>query len=337
MSTATVSRALSTPKRVSEDKRQRIAEAIAATGYTLNQSARSLRLKEARTILVAMPNIGNPYYSTIVDSVLGTAAARGYGVLVVNRVPERQETWLRDYFLSNRADGLLLFDANVDLESLSGLPLNHGRLPLVCVSDEIVGRHYNLVTADNAEASKRAVEYLISLGHRRIGHVQGRFVRNYRNERFAGFCEAMQAAGLEIVPDWLFRGEHNTRGGLDAAEGFIALAERPTAMFCANDESAVGFLFGLRRHGLVCPEDVSVIGFDDVALCSHYAPPLTTMRQPRAEMGARAAEHLIDIIEGRAGGPPLREVLTCELVIRESTAPPLLVRQRRPAIATAGL
>ena len=321
VSAATVSRALSSPERVSASTRERVNEAVRATGYTINQAARSLRMRAAKTILIALPHIGNPFYSTILDAAVNEASSRGYGVLVANRLGENPTQWLRDYFFSNRADGLLLFDASLDTEELSNLPMVRDTLPLVVVCDELLDPRFHTVTTDNFEASRRAVQHLVELGHTRVGHVRGRQIKNLANQRWLGFQSAMHASGLAVRADWILQGDYSMPSGYDAGQQFAQLAERPSAMFIANDEMAIGFIAAIREHGLDCPRDVSLIGFDDIAVARHCAPPLTTMRQPREEIGTVAAEALIDILEGTPfERDPLRIVLNSELVLRASTA-----------------
>ena len=324
VSTATVSRALSSPERVSEQTRARISEAVRVTGYTPNQSARSLRQRTARTILVALPDIGNPFFSVILDAVEREAASRGYGVLVANRFPGNSSgVRMRDYFMSNRVDGLLLFDGSVDLEQLMMLTGDPAPVPLIVACEEIPNAPFHTVKTDNSYAAEQATRHLIELGHSRIGHIRGPRGNVLTGERELGFTRAMQAAGLEIRTDWLLPGAFDMEAGQIAAEHFMQLCERPTAMFAANDESAIGFISGLRQHGLDCPGDISVVGFDDLALAAHVWPPLTTMRQPRAALGRIAAGALIDLIEGeRRFRVPMHMVLSSELIVRGSTTRP---------------
>jgi len=322
VSTATVSRALSTPDRVTEETRARISEAIRATGYTLNQAGRSLRQRSARTILVALPDIRNTFFSSILDAIEREATNRCYGVLVANlflaHEPVRR---LQDYMLSNRADGLLLLDGSLDLAGLQALASPPNSVPLVVACEEIPNSGFHMVLTDNLQAAERATRHLIDLGHRRIGHLLGPEANVVARDRLAGFTKAIQAAGLSCRPSWLLRGNFEMESGFAAASHFMTLEERPTAVLAANDESAIGFLSGLRQHGIECPRDISVVGFDDLNVAAHYAPPLTTMRQPRELLGRMAAEALIDILEdsdqqrGR-----LRVVLNSALIVRESTA-----------------
>ena len=322
VSAATVSRALSAPERVSEGTRARVAEAVRTTGYTINQAARSLRMRNARTILIALPNIGNPFYSTILDAVVGEATSRGYGVLVASHESADSPEKLSDYFFSNRADGLLLFDGGIDARMLEGIQVHGGRLPLIVAYDEIPAPMVNSVATDNRAAARRATRYLFELGHRRIGHIVGHSRNEFPNERLVGFEEEAAALGLEVRPEWVFPGDYTMPAGIRAGERFAAMADRPTAMFAGNDEMAIGFISACRRLGVECPRDVSVMGFDDITIAAHYAPPLTTMRQPRDVIGRRATEALIDILEDpSATRAPLRLVLTSELVVRESTLP----------------
>lgn len=322
VSTATVSRALSSPERVSEGTRARISEAVRITGYTLNQAARSLRQRTARTILVALPDIRNTFFSDILDAIEREAALRGYGVLVANRFCGADSGQrLRDYFLSNRADGLLLLDGSVDLEQLLALTRAPASVPLVVACEEIPNSPFHTVKTDNAYAAELATRHLIGLGHSRIGHIRGPEGNVLTGEREAGFARALAAAGLVMRPEWLFEGNFGMERGLAAAECFVAMADRPTAIFAANDETAIGFLSGIRRHGIDCPRDVSVVGFDDLAVAPHFWPPLTTMRQPREALGRLAAEALIDLIEGQPRSRvPLHIVLSSEIIVRGSTA-----------------
>lgn len=322
VSTATVSRALSNPERVKQSTRDRIFLAVEATGYTANQSARSLRQQNSRTILVALPDIRNPFFSTILDAIEREAVRRGYGVLVANRFlgsqPGRR---IREYFASNRADGLLLLDGSIALEELLQLRSGHISMPLVVACEEIARAPFQTVTTDNAYAAYCATRHLIELGHRQLGHIRGPDGNPLTAERDAGFRRALREANIAVREEWIFSGNFEMQSGAAAAEQYTRLSRRPNAVFAANDESAIGFVSGLRQHGLECPKDVSVVGFDDLAIASHFWPPLTTMRQPREALGRLAAEALIDLIEGKSSrGVPQHIVLSSELIVRGSTA-----------------
>lgn len=320
VSAATVSRVLSSPERVSAATRDRVTAAVQDTGYTINQAARSLRLRNARTILMAAPNIGNPYYSVVLDAVIHTASERGYSVLVATRIGGDPNRWLADYLHSNRADGLLLFDGSLGTFGLSGLAGNGIDVPLVAAYDELPDPQFNSVLVDNRAAAARATQHLIELGHSTIGHVMSPSRNQAASERLIGFSDAMQQAGLPINPEWMFQGTYNLESGIAAAEQMLGLAEKPTAMFCGNDEMAIGLIHRLRLGGIECPRDISVIGFDDIAVARYAAPSLSTMHQPREEIGRLATGMLIDIIEGALPHTePAHVMLRAELVVRDST------------------
>lgn len=321
VSAATVSRVLSSPERVSEATRERVTLAVRETGYTINQAARTLRLQRAKTILTAMPGIGNPFYSTILDAVVTEATSRGYGVLVTGRLGDDPARWLSDYFLSNRADGLLLFDGFLDTRRLHGISGEGAALPLVAAYDELPDPQINSVITDNLQAAERAVEHLYELGHRRIGHISGPSRNTFPNERLVGYRKAMFEHRLAVRDEWIVPGDYTMESGKAAADHFASLDEVPTAVFAGNDEMAIGLIATLRRHGIECPRDISVIGFDDINVSQNYAPALTTMRQPREQIGRIATETLINILEGNRTSPdPVRVVLRSELIVRESTA-----------------
>jgi LacI family transcriptional regulator, repressor for deo operon, udp, cdd, tsx, nupC, and nupG len=323
VSAATVSRVLSSPERVSESTRQRVTIAVRETGYTINQAARTLRMQRAKTILTAMPGIGNPFYSTILDAVVTAAASRGYGVLVTGRLGDDPARWLADYYQSNRADGLLLFDGFLDTRKLHAITGANTQMPIVAAYDELPDPRINSVITDNLQAAERAVRHLYDLGHRTIGHISGPSRNTFPNERLVGYRKAMFEHRLEVREEWIFAGDYNMESGRAAASYFTSLKQMPTAIFAGNDEMAIGLIAALRKTGIECPRDISVIGFDDIGVAENYAPPLTTMRQPREKIGRIAAETLINILEGNVvSSDPVRVLLQSELIVRESTAPP---------------
>ncbi len=322
VSAATVSRVLSSPERVLESTRARVHTAVRETGYTMNQAARTLRLQRAKTILTAMPGIGNPFYSTILDAVVTTATSRGYGVLVTGRLGDDPTRWLSDYYLSNRADGLLLFDGFLDTRKLHGITGKNATMPLVAAYDELPDPQIHSVITDNLQAAERAVAHLADYGHRRLGHIGGPSRNTFPSERLVGYRKAAFERQLDAREEWIFAGDYSAPSGHAAARYFAGLPERPTAIFSANDEMAIGLIAEFRKYGIDCPRDISVIGFDDIIISQDYAPALTTMRQPREEIGRVATETLINMLEGNVVSPePVRILLKSELIVRESTAP----------------
>lgn len=323
VSTATVSRALSSPERVSEATRERVSAAVRSTGYTINQAAQSLRLRTARTIVIAFPNIGNPFYSNVLDAAVHEASSRGYGALVANRLGDDPTRWLRDYFRSNRADGMVLFDGSLDTGQLQGLRTPSGKFPLVVACDELQDSRLHSVMIDNRVAARDATRHLIDLGHRKIAHIHSPSKNpSMSSDRLLGFLEAMLEAQIAVPPEWILDGDFSLASGERAGAAFLNLSDRPTAVFSANDEMAIGFLTALRGAGVECPRDVSLVGFDDISVARCYVPALSTMRQPREEIGRLATKTLLDILESDTQRrSPLHIVLKADLMVRESTAP----------------
>ena len=172
------------------------------------------------------------------------------------------------------------------------------------------------------DAARQMVSYLISIGHRRVAHIRGPQGNVEAGERLAGYVEALKAAGLPVEDDFIWDGDFYLGSGIAAAGRFLANARPPTAVFAGNDQMAMGFITEVKNAGLSVPHDVSVAGFDDIEYSVIFDPPLTTMHQPRAELGRLAASELLRRISGDAtGSKPSRIRLDCELVIRESTQP----------------
>lgn len=322
VSAASVSRALSSPERVSDDMKQRVQAAVRATGYTLNQAARSLRLRHTRTILVAVPNISNPFFSPILAAVEMEAAARGFGMLIANAGPDTESRQrLRNYFHSGRADGLLLLDGTMPAKVLREVFPDPDNVPVVVACEDVPGSGLCTVKTDNVEASERVANYLIEAGHERIAHVTGPAGNPLTAERLEGFNRAAVAHGLQVPPEYVVQGAFTIESGAEAAQRLMGLVHPPTAVFCANDETAIGLISRMRTMGISCPDDVSVTGFDDIEMAAHSVPPLTTVRQPKHELGRLAAEALLDRLEGGGATHPTRIVLKSELIVRGSVRP----------------
>ncbi len=266
-----------------------------------------------------VPDLGNAFYSTIVDAVIREAAVSNYSVTVATSIADDPNRWIGDYLLSSRADGMLLFDGSLETNRLHGLD-GEGTLPLVAAYDEIPDEKINSVITDNRLAAMRAVRHLVEFGHRDIGHIIGPSRNANRNERHLGFLAAMAEAGLPVLDEWVYQGDYRVTSAEAAAEYFLTAPKLPTAVFAANDEMALGLIHRLRQNGVDCPRDISVIGFDDIPMSPYMTPPLTTMRQPRQQIGEVATRALINIIEGNSlADAPVHIVLKAELVVREST------------------
>lgn len=316
VSASTVSRTLSNPDLVADATRRSVEAAIERTGYRLNVAARNLRQRRTGGIVALVPNIANPFFSEILAGISSVLRGAGFGLLVADteELPEANGGF-SDFADRSRADGLIVLDGTVPSAVLTAPRCP----PVVLACEWIDGLAVPGVRADNCSGARLAVEHLAALGHTRIGHVAGPEGNVLTRSRRAAFAEALAERGLAAPTAWHFPGDFSLESGRRAAEAFLALADRPTALFCASDMMACGLIGGLVRAGLSVPGDVSVVGFDDVDLVAHTVPALTTIRQPRRRIGELAARMLLDTLGGEAPEPA---VLSVELVVRDSTAPP---------------
>lgn len=317
VSTATVSRVLSRPERVAEQTRQRVLAAVASLGYAPNVAARTLRTLRAAKILLTVPDISNPFFASVIRGAEEAARDAGYAVVVGDT---RHDPQVEDQYaemLSRReVDGLIFLGHRLPASLGPLLSRQGAAAPIVngCEYSPDIG--VPSVHIDNAAAGEDAVEHLIALGHRDIGVIAGPPISPLTRDRLAG---AMRAAEQHGLTDRLqvLSGDYSAPSAFEQAREL--LARRVTAIFCFSDEMAIGAISAIARAGLGCPEDVSVIGFDDLPLARFFQPALTTIAQPKGRIGRQAVELLVDILRG--AGNSIRQItLPHELVVRASTA-----------------
>jgi len=324
VSTATVSRALSKPDTVSESARQAVLEAASRTGYRINLAARNLRRQRAGAVVVLVPNLGNPFFSEILAGIQKTLALEGLNVLVVDtKQPEVSPDFVFAYFHHSRADGIISLDGSLPRRLIDPAQGPGGLPPIVFACEWEARGGFPSVRADNFDGARLAVRHLFGLGHRRIGHLEGPGDNVLTIARREGALRKMAELGLEVRESWFLAGTFSCESGARAARAWLAMNDRPTALFCSCDEIAFGFISELNASGVSVPEEVSVVGFDDIDLSRRFIPPLTTVRQPRRMLGVLAAEFMIGRMSGEASGDDAPcQVLPVELVVRASTAAP---------------
>jgi LacI family repressor for deo operon, udp, cdd, tsx, nupC, and nupG len=318
VSLATVSRSFSAPETVSLPTRLRIESAIKRLDYTVNASARNLRRQSSGLVVVLLPDIGNPFFSVLLQGIEETARSAGRVILVGDTEKERERA--RRYsreIEAHRPDGVILLNGYLPF---SGSQLSRLSFPIVAVSERIPGATVPTVGIDNVHAAQDATAFLAALGHRAIAHIAGPKGNILTQERLAGFRRGLAEAGLGGSPELIGSGDFSIASGRRAAAQLLGARRRPTAIFASNDEMAVGAVIEAKRRGLRVPADLSVVGFDDIEFAEAYDPSITTIRQPRREMGREAMRLLIDLIEGRR--PDDTElVLPHELIERKSSGP----------------
>jgi len=322
VSTATVSRALSFPDRVSEKTRDAVLQAIEKSGYTINQSARNLRRGGTGTILVLLPNLANSFFSRVLKGIETIASKEGFSILIADsQFPPIDEAAFGNLFNISRIDGAIVLDGNIPQ---SFFDRQNGRKPaMVFACEWIPGSKTAAFHIDNIAGAMMATDHLVALGHRKIGHVAGPPNNVLSRDRVTGFLQSLQKHGLGCPDDWKIQGDFTIESGVQAAQHWLSLnqKERPTALFCASDEMAFGLISELNQNGIKVPQDLSIVGFDDVEFAAHSIPALSTIHQPRRRIGEAAARALIHKIRD-ADAPPLPEMaFELELISRDSTAP----------------
>jgi LacI family transcriptional regulator, repressor for deo operon, udp, cdd, tsx, nupC, and nupG len=323
MSVATVSRALSRPELLRQETRERVLAAVEALGYRPNLLARGLRRGRTHAILAIVPNL-SPFFLEILAGIEEVAREAGFAVLLGNSGgdPKREEACF-EQVANMRADGVIL------LTGSAPPPYAHGARPLpplVAVLERLAGHAVPLIRSDHRIGALAATRHLIELGHRRIAHITGSRHVPSTTQRLQGYRQALEAAQLPFAADLVQPGNFTMPAGAAGMDALLALASPPTAVLCGNDEMAFGAVQCLHRHGLSVPEDVSIVGFDDLNMAAFYNPPLTTVHIPRHDIGRRAAAELIELLGGRT--VTQEAVLPTRLIIRESTAPPRGARKR---------
>ena len=324
VSTATVSRVLSQPSVVSPATRRKVRQAVARLGYAPNSTAKNLRTLRTAKLLVAVPDISNPFFSLIMQGIEDAAQRAGYSVLLGDTQNDASREERYALMLKHKeADGLIFFSDRLPRAAAALMRSMAPRCAPV-VKSACTDRPQLAVPSvqiDNAKAAAEAMDHLYGLGHRRLGIVTGPLAGSISRERLRGATARARADKTERELR-VKNGDFSIESGIKAADRLLARRKRPTAIFCFNDEMAIGVIEAARRHGLRVPHDLSVVGFDDIRFARHIDPPLTTIAQPMREIGARTVRLLLEILSGAGGGAaPASVTLPHKLVVRSSTAP----------------
>lgn len=324
VSTATVSRTLSNPSVVSETTRTAVLEAVKTTGYRVNRAARNLRTQKSGAILVLIPNLSNPFFSQIISGIEKVFSRVGYSLLVAD-TENRSDPNFRivDAFQDGQADGIIVLDGVVPIGTLSSLREAGADKRVVYACEWGDSEGIPSIRTDNSGGAKLAAEHFSALGHKKVGHICGPATNALTPVRLDSFIDEATNLGLEIREDWIFPGDFRLETGAKAADLFMALEDKPTAVFCASDLMAIGFMKRCLSKGIRIPEDVSVVGFDDVALSAYFHPSLTTIRQDRDQIGRVAATTLLARMRDPENvAENFRHTVPVELIVRESSSVP---------------
>jgi DNA-binding LacI/PurR family transcriptional regulator len=329
VSVSTVSYVLNESGPVAPERRNRVLDAIRVLEYSPNESARSLKRRSASTIAMVIPELTNQFFAMVTHGVQKAASARD--VLVVLVVPdaiEAPEDSQGRLLRSQRVDGV------VYLSGTGTMPLSIYELarsgPVVLVDEQIPGMDMPAVVCDSRRGARGVASYVLEQGHREIAVLGGPPALWTAQQRLAGYREALAGAGIDPDTVPVLAGNYRMESGRALAEKALTTSTgtRPTALLCANDLMAIGAMEYCREAGLCLPEDVSIVGFDDLPIASLLSPKLTSVRQPAEEMGYRAATLLLDLLEGGVGENP--DALEPSIVLRDSVTIPATT----PVVAT---
>jgi LacI family transcriptional regulator len=318
VSLGTVSNVLNRPDRVAPATRARVLQAIDELGFVRNEAARQLRAGRSRIIGLVVLDVGNPFFTDLAAGVESLAEESGLSVILCNSNDDRaRERHYLSLLQEQRAFGVLITPVGAATKQLDAL---RARGTPVVLVDRGSGRRQCSVSVDDEVGGTIAAEHLLTLGHRRIAFVGGPVSLRQVSERLAGARSAIEGVGgarLRVVETAAMSVACGREAG--AALAGIAARNRPTAVFCANDLLALGVLQEMTRNRLRVPDDVAIVGYDDIEFAAAAAVPLTSVRQPRAQLGRSAAELLIDEVQNADSHQHRQLVFEPELVVREST------------------
>ena len=315
VSTATVSRALSSPETVKPATRERVLQAVEELDYRPNALARQLRTQETKTVVVIVPNLGNTLFTEAIRGIEAEAEKQGFQVLAADaRNNKDVERFYLTALRERQIDGIISMSASMAQKILKEVAEEY---PLVMAFQSFADKRIPSVSIDNFAAGRDMTTHLIRLGRRRIAHITGAAPLNVYKERIEGYLSALSEHGLATEPDWIRRGEATLQGGYEQMEALLDQGTCPDAVFCAGDTMAMGAVKVLKKRGLRVPEDVALVGFDDIEQAAFWDPALTTIRQPKHQIGETAFRKLYALIR-KERLTNARDILPYELVIRES-------------------
>jgi LacI family transcriptional regulator len=319
VSITTVSHVLNETRHVSADLIARVKQAVDTLGYQPNAVARSLRRKETRILGMVVPDNSNPYFGEVARSIEDACFALGYNIILCNsdEDPEKERAYV-DVLIENQVDGIVFVLSGSQDEHLR--PIRERKIPLVAMDRELPHFVWDSVLIDNRDGARQVTSHLIKQRHTRIACISGPAGLTPSIERVGGYRDALHAAGLDPNGALLKVADFRPEGGYAAMQELLELPTPPTAVFACNDFMAMGAMRAITERGQRIPQDVSVVGFDDIALASYTYPSLTTVAQQYEAKGKLVVELLTKRINGDVSKPQQHR-LKPRLVVRESSQP----------------
>lgn len=322
VSIATVSRTINHVATVNPKIAKRVWEVIEELDYFPNTQARALVSGRSRILGLIVSEITNPFFPELIQGFEDIAVEHGYEILVssTNYEPKRMSHCIRR-MLERKVDGVAVMTFGIEAPLLEQLAQR--KVPLVFIDVGPNGPGINVLKVDYRHGIRQGVQHLAALGHRNISFVRGPVGLHSAQSRLAAFSESMQECGITPDPAWIVQGDHTLEGGMAAMKQLLEAKNMPTAVMCSNDMTAIGVLHTMYRAGLRVPDDLSVIGFDDIHIAEVTIPPLTTVQMSRFELARAAVNALRACAEGTEISPQKHEYnIRTDLVVRESTGFP---------------
>ncbi len=310
---STASYALNNSTKVSEETRQKVIAAAKELNYQKNGLASDLKRTSTNTIALILSDLSGPYYSELIKGVQDVASTNGYDLIACSSIGGAQSTAVK-FLREKRVDGVIILAHNIDDKTI--LDSAREGFPIVVLDRSVQSDHVVQIEVDNEHGAFMATEHLIEKGSRDIAYVSGPYNSHDNELRFKGYQSALEKHGIEYRSKWKVSGGFTREGGYQATKMLIAQKDVPQAIFYANDEMAIGGLQALNEKKLSVPDDISIIGFDDIQLSEYVSPPLTTMRQPKYEAGALAVHLIFQVLSKEKVDSNYK--LTTELIERKS-------------------
>lgn len=319
VSFGTVSRVINNDIHVKPETRDRVIDAMSRLGFVANRQARSLAGGKTNTIGMLVPDLGTGYIGEIIRGVDAELGLVGYDLMLytTHRTPAKEANYVAN-LAQGMVDGLLMVLPRNPVDFVG--ELTRRDFPFVLIDHQGTGRECPAVGATNWQGAYNAAEYLISLGHQRIGFITGSMDLGAAQDRLEGYKAAMRTSHMIPNPDLIYEGTFNQPEGYTGAMKLLEMRDRPTAIFASNDVMAMGVMDAVRSQGLRIPDDISVVGFDDIPQAALVRPDLTTVRQPLEQMGRVATQMLLDMLKNPDSRPNRIELPT-DLIVRSSTSP----------------
>ena len=325
VSITSVSHFINNTRPISDSLKEQIELAMTDLDFQPNALARSLRLKQTKSVGIIVPDSANPFFANVTRSIEKALFANHYNVILGNSDGDLDRALLYLKVMTERqVDGLIFIDVGASGDVLNAA-LRSLNIPVILIDRIVPGVEVDYVTVTNIRGGFDATQHLISLGHRRIACLTGPRGLTASMDRVAGYRQALSEADLPLDENLIYTGDFQFESGYDGARQLLNLSPRPTAIFACNDLMAVGVMRAAAELGIVVPSELSVVGFDDIPLAKFSAPALTTIAQPTEQIGILTANRFLKRMQNQ-DLPPEQQILETELLIRQTTAPALTKR-----------